>query len=250
MRILAQLLYSAGLAAVALGLLSCPDAEPRLESQVVETGEAVSVVLAADSLAAPDAPGWSGIPEYRIDLQPAPPVHPSVVLQQSGVTAAPLFFRVARDAERFWVRLRWNDATRDGEDAFERFPDSAALQFALQEGDKTSYMMGSPDSPVNIWHWKASTDRAEDLAAGGFGSLTSLSQQDVSAASHYENGEGAGWSVVLSRAFEASGRHRVVLGPGASVPMAFAIWQGARAQRDGHKLVSLGWVEARFDAAP
>ncbi|MDJ0849718.1 MAG: ethylbenzene dehydrogenase-related protein [Myxococcota bacterium] len=216
----------------------------------MKTGEAVSVARAEGSLDTPDAPGWSGVPEHRIDLQPAPPVHPSLAFEQPGVTPAPLFFRVASDAERLWVRLRWSDATLDSEDAFDRFPDAVALQFALQAGERTSPMMGSPDAPVNIWYWKASTSRAEDLAAGGFGSLTRLSPQDVSAASAYEEGSGGGWSVVLSRAFEASGEHRAAFGPGASVPVAFAVWQGARAQRDGNKLVTLGWVELRFGGAP
>ncbi len=260
MRVLTRLLCAA---ALLIGL-SCsepePDARVRVEpsapgeaearsgSGVVKTGETVSVVRAEGPLDTPDAPGWSSVPEHRIDLQPAPPVHPSLALEQPG-GAAPLFFRVARDAERFWVRLRWQDATQDAEDAFDRFPDAAALQFALQEGEKTSPMMGSPDAPVNIWYWKSSTNRAEDLAAGGFGSLTRLSAQDVSAASRYPGGDDAAWSVVLSRAFEASGEHRAAFGPGASVPVAFAVWQGARAERDGNKLVSLGWVELRFDGA-
>jgi DMSO reductase family type II enzyme heme b subunit len=241
------------IAVVSLAVASCDDVEPQVvEPTVVAPGETLAVAADAAGKSvgrydSPDSPGWSRTPEYRIDLQPAPPVHPSVALRlPAEPRGAPLFFRVARDDERLWLRLRWHDATRNDESAFERFPDSAAVQFALQDAGKTSYLMGTPEAPVNIWHWKASTDRAENLAAGGFGTLTRLPRQDVAAASEYTNGESREWAVVFSRALEAVGEYDATFGLETIVPIAFAIWQGADGQRDGDKLASTGWLEVRF----
>jgi len=236
------------IAVVSLAIASCDDAEP----QVVAPGETLAIAAAAAGKSigrydSPDSLGWRRTPEYRIDLQPAPPVHPSVALRlPAAPRGAPLFFRVAIDDERFWLRLRWHDATRNDESAFERFPDAAAVQFALQEAGKTSYLMGTPEAPVNIWHWKASTDRAENLAAGGFGTLTRLPRQDVAAASEYTIGETREWAVVFSRALEAVDEYDATFGLETIVPIAFAIWQGDAGQRDGDKLASTGWLEVRF----
>ncbi len=232
-------------------LASCAHrkAEPVAINQVVPVAH-LEEVRSADRLASPGDPIWQDIPEYRVELQPAPPVHPSVVLRQAveapAEAGAPVFFRVASDRERVWIRLRWRDESRDRENAYERFSDAVALQFALQEASRTSYMMGSPDAPVNIWHWRASTDRAENLAAGGFGSLTRLSRQEVAAASTYADESVREWSIVFSRRLETQEVDEVVFGPGATVPLAFAIWQGAEGQRDGHKLATAGWIRLRF----
>jgi DMSO reductase family type II enzyme heme b subunit len=209
----------------------------------------VAVIPADVYLRVPDDPAadiWRRNPEYRVDLTPAPAVHPSVALRHGEFTGStPLFFSVASDRERLYVKLRWADGTRDTVTARDRFRDGVAVQFALGGGESTSYMMGSTDQPVNIWYWRADTDTGENLAAGGFGSTTHLPDQVVTASSAHrsDRGDNGEWTVVLSRDLEATGDHLAAFAPDTVQPLAFAVWDGAAHQRDGHKRASVGWIK-------
>jgi len=76
-------------------------------------------------------------------------------------------FRAARDGERLAIRLRWEDSTADDLLLSQTaFGDGAALQFS-NEADPPFFGMGSADSAVNIWHWKAAWRR--DAAEGAPG---------------------------------------------------------------------------------
>ena len=95
------------------------------------------------------------------------------------------------------------------------------------------------NGPVNIWYWKAGLTQAQNLAAGGFGSTTTLDQAGLVSSSIYrEQGE---WVVVFSRPLIQPGEHQVQLDSG-SASLALALWQGDQKQRDGLKHVTMGWV--------
>ena len=123
--------------------------------------------------------------------------------------------------------------------------DGDKVQFALKGAGVTPHLMGVPGAPVNIWYWKAD-DSAENLAAGGPGSTTRLDDQPLGAASVHGKAAFAPqdqWVVVMSRALGADGTHMARLDPaGEPQPLAFAIWQGADGERDGHKNASPGWI--------
>jgi dimethylsulfide dehydrogenase subunit gamma len=190
----------------------------------------------------PTSPIWRRVPRYRITLQPAPPVHRSVSLRSDDSMAArELDLSAATDGKRLYIFLSWRDDSRDEMNAYERFADAAAIQFALAGGDSTSYMMGAADTPVNIWYWSAARTGAQNLAAGGFGSTTVLPLQNVTAASDYDENR-ARWAVVLSRALNIGGEHYARLQTGTPVMFACALWEGSTAQRDGHKLTTPGWI--------
>src|SRR5690606_2869022 len=122
---------------------------------------------------------------HRIALSSAPPVHPSTQLRFNPMHMGHVYFQLARTSERFYVRMRWYDATENRENTVDTFSDGAAIQFALN-GEDTSFMMGTgPDKPVNIWYWRANQDEVENLAAGGFGSTTHLPEQVVSGKASY-----------------------------------------------------------------
>jgi dimethylsulfide dehydrogenase subunit gamma len=192
----------------------------------------------------PDDIIWERLPEYRVAMLPAPAVHRSVELRVNyDAEASYLNMTLAKTSERFYVRLRWVDNTRDTTTAFDRFRDGVAVQFSLGD-DETSYMMGDgPDSAVNIWYWHSDEDAVQNLAAGGPRSTTLLEEQPVSGESQYLNKDGDPneWTVVMSRPIEAQGEHNVSLNRDV-VPMAFAVWQGAEKERDGFKRVSDGWI--------
>lgn len=193
----------------------------------------------------PDDIIWERLPEYRVEMAPAPAVHESVELRVNYDEESHfVYLTLARTSDRFYVRMRWRDDTRDLTTRSNRFRDGAAVQFSLGD-DVTSYVMGDgPDAPVNIWYWRSDRDEVQNLAAGGPGSTTILDEQPVSGGAKYVTKDSAGaseWTVVMSREISATGTHHVTLDRN-QVPLAFALWQGAQDQRDGLKSVSNGWI--------
>jgi len=223
--------------------------EPDPTIKEVHTGDTVQVARLPGNIYLrevndPDDIIWNRIPAYRIGLSVAPPVHASTQLRYDPTQTGQVYFQLARTAERFYVRMRWNDSTQNRKDTVDAFSDSAAIQFALN-GEDTSYMMGTgPDKPVNIWYWSASATEVQNLAAGGYGSTTRLPDQTVTAKATYhagENDQNNQWHLVMSRQLDSSAEHHAALQNG-TVPVAFALWQGEEGQRDGNKRVSLGWI--------
>lgn len=75
--------------------------------------------------------------------------------------------RALHHGARLYIRVEWED---DAEDSLTfgqtEFSDAAAVQFPVAEGEQVPpFCMGDPNSPVNIWHWKASWQR--DVDEGG-----------------------------------------------------------------------------------
>lgn len=232
-----------------LVLVNAVASEPDPTIKEVSTGETVEVSRLPDNIYLrevndPDDIIWNRIPAYRIRLDAAPPVHSSTLLRFDPTLAGQVYFQLARTADRFYVRLRWNDPTENRAKTIDGFSDSAAIQFAL-EGEDTSYMMGSgPEKPVNIWFWSASNAQIQNLAAGGFGSTTELPEQSVTGQATYtvdKKAQNNQWQLVMSREITAKGEYQAALNEGL-VPISLALWQGENEQRDGNKMVTLGWV--------
>ncbi len=192
----------------------------------------------------PDDIIWERLPEYRVEVAPAPAVHESVELRVNyDADAYSVYLNLARTSDRFYVRMRWRDDTMDAVTSLDRFRDAAAVQFSLGD-DVTSYLMGSgPEEAVNIWYWRSDDDAVHNLAAGGPGSTTLLDNQPVSGAGMYfeNDGDPNEWVVVMSRPLSVSGDYEASFRRN-TVPMAFAVWQGSDGQRDGYKSVSDGWI--------
>lgn len=74
----------------------------------------------------------------------------------------------------------------------------------------------------------------EDLNAEGFGTLTTQKSQDVSG---YGTWDKNGWSVVFKRTLTTKDENDVQF-TGAKFPVAFAVWDGSNAERDGLKSIS------------
>ncbi|MBI4478153.1 MAG: c-type cytochrome [Acidobacteria bacterium] len=81
---------------------------------------------------------------------------------------------------------------------------------------------------------------AEDLSAQGFGTLRARppAAQAVTATGEFATGS---YLVQFTRPF-AAGDNAVRLSPGSTVPVAFAVWNGAAGDRDGKKSVTI-WQE-------
>lgn len=149
-----------------------------------------------------------------------------------------------------------------------------------------SPFMGDTQHPVSIWHWKASwqdelemsqahprtvrdsepfaetptfrtgeavgnlfsqprrTSSVEQLLASGFGTLTPTQEQPVEGRGVWRDGY---WSVVMHRALVPRGDTvEVDLRGLESIPIAFAVWDGARQERDGMKSISV-WQTLVFE---
>lgn len=215
----------------------------------VTTGSEISISRLPDNVYLrdvndPDDIIWDRIPAYRIGLIAAPPVHPSAQLRYDPQKNVQVYFQLARTSDRFYVRLRWPDASQNQTESVDTFSDGAAIQFALNGAD-TNFMMGTgPDKPVNIWYWRAGRHYIENLAAGGFGSTTTLPDQLVTGKATYhadDPGQNQYWQLVMSRELDVSGDYQIDLQRGP-IPVSFALWQGEDGQRDGNKVINMGWI--------
>ena len=78
------------------------------------------------------------------------------------------------------------------------------------------------------------TSAADNLLAGSFGTLRAAEDQMVNGMGSWDDGK---WRVVFSRDLEVAGEY-AQFSEGDSTNVAFAVWDGARAERDGIKSVS------------
>ena len=85
---------------------------------------------------------------------------------------------------------------------------------------------------------------AEDLRAQGFGTLRARprANQTVDARGLYAAGS---YRVIFRRSFKPSGEGAVQFQPGATVPVAFAVWNGSAGDRDGKKSVTI-WQDLQI----
>lgn len=155
---------------------------------------------------------------------------------------------------------------------------AVALPMNFGEGILLPYIgMGNKDRPINIWHWKASwqadiergyqgvqassegmvpnnnpqqflsgaqagsplsqqqrTSPVENLLAEGFGTLTSSSVPDLNGKGSWEKAQ---WRVVITRPLKASENAADLTAQGL-IPITFAVWDGATAERNGIKGVT------------
>lgn len=88
----------------------------------------------------------------------------------------------------------------------------------------------------------------EDLNAIGFGTLTSQppKDQNVQGKGVWKEGK---WRVVMVRAMHSTSDRDAQFAPGQSLPVAFAVWDGAHGDRNGQKAVSI-WQQLKIESIP
>lgn len=144
----------------------------------------------------------------------------------------------AHNGEALFFRLSWRDETRD--DNFrdtDRFADGAAVLLPIG-ADAPLQTMGSPQQPVNAWYWRPDLETPINVTASGLGTTVRDGSGALSAAGSYS---GDGWQVVLSRPFTIPGGRVVILQPGRTHKVGFAVWQGSNQERAGIKAATLEW---------
>jgi DMSO reductase family type II enzyme heme b subunit len=116
------------------------------------------------------------------------------------------------------------------------FPDAAGADVMYLPARAAGNLVASAErlSPV------------EDLTAGGFGTLLSqpLEQQNVQGHGVWVDGQ---WSTIFSRRLSSSESTDISFAMDRIYSVAFAVWDGAQAERNGQKSTSQ-WVSLRLDA--
>lgn len=217
------------------------------------------------------APEWQSIPPVFLPAtaqQVTPPI--------GGGAVERIAVRAVHWEDTLYVMLEWVDLTANQmSDRTEHFSDAAAVQFPAVAGSAVpNICMGQADQAVNIWQWRGdqqqplptlpedayvdlypSTDDlyfpareagnplaqnedrtpARNLVAGGFGTLTAADNGGLEG-----NGRRVGnrWTVVFSRPFTPTGDLQPEFNGTVPIDVAFAVWDGARLERDGIKSVS------------
>ncbi|GEM_PF-2025509 len=236
-----KLLVLAFLSILTAGSLSgCERSLPLGPATNIGLGDRITATKSEDQdLGDPASDAWRAVERYEIELVLAPAVHPSIALRRDGQNEShALEIQAVHNSEDLFLRLRWPDSTQNAATSRSEFADAVAVQFALKGGSSTTFMMGTPDQPVNIWYWKAGSGKPQNLAAGGFGSTTAINQSELSVTASYSEGF---WQTVFRRPLASSGEHQVPLNDSAT--FALALWQGDARQRDGLKYVTMGWLE-------
>ncbi len=123
-----------------------------LADEAARLGELAIMVPLIDSMPSwtdPSAPQWDEATSLEV------PVKPQNLAMPMLTTASVRTVRVdaLHDGHMIGWRLTWKDKAPDLNLETARFCDAAALQFAV--GENASFMMGGPDQPVHILHWKA-----------------------------------------------------------------------------------------------
>lgn len=205
-----------------------------------------------EDLANPGAAVWRKATGERIALigtplalQPSPFIVNTWRNRPVGRIAAVEFSALHTD-EVLALRLVWAaphpTAAIDDND---RFPDGAAVIFPVR-GDAPLATMGSPEQPVDAWHWRADRPgKARSNVATGLGTTRVNRTMDIAANAEHRDGH---WRVVFVRRLisnapdaSANAASAVQFIAGRPARIAFAVWDGGNGERGGLKAFSPDW---------
>ena len=208
--------------------------------------------VAADELLLPEADVWLQSKTEQIGLSGVPTsMQPTAFIANSWMgknvgAVTSLRFGALHNGEVIALRLEWADPSEDLRvDDNDRFPDGAAVLFPFED-DAPLLTMGSPEQPVNTWHWRADRQgEARNNTANGVGSTRTTKGAEIRTSARYRNGL---WQLIFLRALRRSGVDSTVqLAPGRNTRIAFAIWEGSNGERGGLKSFTPQWHELRIE---
>jgi hypothetical protein len=176
------------------------------------------------------------------------------VAVQFALRPDPPFFAMGQRGEFVNIWMWKSERQADLEPAFQElekiypnlgidsYPNSSVA--AAEQPTRHALTLGS--DPVFVTGWGAGNivsdplrkSPAEDLFAQGFGTLRARArgEQMVDARGVYATGT---YRVMFRRDLAGNGQRAVVLRPGTTVPIGFAVWNGDAGDRDGKKSVTI-----------
>lgn len=216
-------------------------------------------------------PLWEGAAAQEVMLAPQNRAQPQIF--EAQVSRASV--KALHNGSELALRVEWEDKTLDSSVLADRYTDAAAVMFPAASATKKrlaqAITMGTKENPVHIWFWKASWQMpvereksygssdefdgaalsensvsapregaAESLVAEGFGTATDYGgpQPRIRARGAWKEGR---WAVVFSGPLNAGDKHEVDFKAQPDTPIAFALWNGAEAQRGARKVYSPAW---------
>lgn len=184
-----------------------------------------------DALAQPTASVWEEVETTEVPLASAPSGLPNAgSVATDAVTVA-----AARTDSRLYVRLQWHDSTANRSTGSPTaFADAVAMQVPANVSTHPGIALGSTSAPVNVWYWNAA-EGSEEILAGGPGTITQMNETAIRTAATYQDGT---WTVVMQRSLATDSAMRASFTRNTDVDVAFAVWNGANAERSGHHAVS------------
>lgn len=259
---------------------------PRVDPRTVSSEPALTIrasYVTGTPPETPDAPAWQ-----KAEPVDVPVGFQVLALPWSRSNKPPMRVQALRTADRVYFRLAWPDVTENRQSAApQRFADAVAIMFPLKVEQPVTLMMGFL-GPAEIWQWKADWDQkfwaaapqpavyadfypfdndptfhparsagnlravakppsaVETLTADGPGTVQSRAQQRVQGRGAWKDGR---WQVVMSRALAAESADDYVFSSGVRRRIAFAVWDGAQAERGARKSIS-EWVWLELVAPP
>lgn len=234
-----------GAAALAAGPAWANDAF--LKAETVTAGQVAQV---------PTTPGdgqWKKAPKasFRVAAQRSVRLNDlraNAALEQPGV--GEIQVQALASGAELGLLLTWSDATKDvlRADETNTYADSAAIEFPLEfgAGKRLPYVgMGDDAMPVRVAMQRAGAKGtvASEFVAAGFGSLTRLKQAAAVMTMEYDAGAKA-WKALFVRPLTVAGH---TIDRASLIPVAFAVWDGARNERGGYKQLS-GWHFVKMPA--
>lgn len=231
------------------------------------------------------ADAWKDLVPVAIPLFPQNITTPS--LKESTVSTVTV--KAVHNGTWLAVLLMWSDPTANVHVETDQASDACAVQFPLQEVEKTSPFMGGKDFPVAILHWKAIWQ--QDVGTGyqqvtdlyphtwvdtyRFGQKTAtlannpiahekrtspveeliaegfgtLTTQRQQNARAASTWKDGTWSVVFSRKLNTRDSQDPILTPGEKTSLAFAVWDGSRDNVGARKNYA-PWVATTLEKKP
>lgn len=107
---------------------------------------------------------WKGIPEQKIELLAQMMVKP----KPAKVETASVKVQAVHNGKYIAFRMRWADTEKSEAGKLGEFSDAIALEFpVLSNENPPPVMMGAPDNPVHLFHWRAQYQYDEEHGKKG-----------------------------------------------------------------------------------
>jgi DMSO reductase family type II enzyme heme b subunit len=191
----------------------------------------------------PTSPLWDECSQYTIPLQPVPTkavttskyVRETIPETRIGKVRE-IRVNVITDGEMVAIRLEWEDAIRNDKiENYRDFVDACGVMFPIKP-EASVMTMGSQDSPINVWYWRAD-GRFYDVISKGLGT-TQRRRPEISGLRCLWDYVGTTWIVVFARPATADGVEFADLTPPKDTGIAFAVWEGSNRERGPLKAYS------------
>ena len=226
-----------GLSALILSNVAGATEEDFMKEEVINA-KAVNGTIPAD----PSASFWNSIPGKEISLYPQISVRlndkkANELIPKKDVVKATV--KVAYNKNNIAVYVQWKDETPSIQPTLttNQFADGVSIEFPNKFGKGTTlpYIgMGDENHPVTVYLQKdvAGRDYQKVFISEGFGSLTEI-KEPAEIEMKY-NKDTKQWTAVFKRPLKTENSNLAA----GLVPVAFAIWDGNKNERDGNKSLS------------